>query len=106
MMAAKSSRPQAVFAAAVLAVGLVAAGCKTDATMAARYAPPPPPKDFSLRPSGPSHYLDQSSRWIERGAGGVDRAILNGRRVEIKGSKILSSAGGDPDVDSAAAMPA
>jgi hypothetical protein len=98
----------ALVAGVGLAAGLLAlaaVGCKTDASLAAKHAVAPPPKEFGLRPFGPARYVEQSSRWVERAEGSVDRVILNGRRAEIQGTKILRNAPAEPEVDGAVVMP-
>ncbi|MFO0593641.1 MAG: hypothetical protein U0441_39230, partial [Polyangiaceae bacterium] len=44
-------------AALLIAGGLVAAGCKTDGIAAAKYAPPPAPREVGLHAYGPARYV-------------------------------------------------
>lgn len=78
--------------AGLAAPGLVAVGCKTDGAVAPSVAPPPPRREVGLRPFGPAKYLQQPSGWVERTGAGIDLAVVNGRRVEIQGFKIVRKA--------------
>ncbi len=105
-MPALRFRHHAYLAALLLVGGLVAAGCKTDGLTAAKFAPPAPPKELGLHAYGPSRYLEEGSRWVERTPSGSDYAILESRRVEIKAAKILKTAPGEIELDGGEPMPA
>jgi len=100
-----NGRVSTAIIALALGFALASASCHTDGPIAVKYGAPPPPKEAGIRPFGPSRYVEQSSRWIERAASGLDHVILNGRRTELKGTKVVRSAVGEPDVDSGAVMP-
>lgn len=97
--------PLAGLAAALLAAGLAAPGCKTEGAVAPVAAPPPPSREVGLRPFGPAQYLQRSNRWIERTAAGTDLVLANGRRVEVEGVKIRKSAPAEVDLEGGAAVP-
>lgn len=104
-MKARSSRSLARRLAVVFAAGAALGGCRTDGALVAKVAPPPPPKEAGIRPFGPARYLEEGARWIERAPDGTDRAILNTKRVEVKGAKVLRTAPGDVEVEGGAPLP-
>ena len=104
-MSPRSLRSLARRSAVVFAAGAALAGCRTDGALLAKVAPPPPPKETTIRPFGPARYMEEGGRWIERAEGDVDRAILNTKRVEVKGPKVLRTAPGDVEVEGGAPLP-
>lgn len=101
-----SVRPlRAGLAAALAALGVAAAACKTDGPVAPTVAPPPPRREVGLRPFGPAQYLHASQRWLERTAAGTDLLVTNGRRLEVKGARIVRSAESDVELEGGSPVP-
>lgn len=105
-MASDDLRSHVRLVAAMLAAGTIAAGCLTDVVVAPKTAPPAPAAPSGLAAFGPARYLESSSRWIERTAAGTDLAILDQRRVELSGAKVVKSQAGDAAVEGGKVLPA
>lgn len=93
-----------VSAAPPLAIGIVAAGCKTDGAAAPAVAPPPR-RETGLRPFGPAQYLYRSGGWLERTPAGTDHVLSSGRRLEIKGPKVVRGAKDEVELSGGALVP-
>lgn len=92
-------------AAALAALGLVAAGCKTDGAVSPAPAPPPR-RDAGLRAYGPARYHHLWYAWVERTAAGTDLVVTNGRRLEVSATSIVRAGAAEPTVEGGAVIPA
>jgi hypothetical protein len=54
----------------------------------------------------PSRYLASDATWIERAEGGIDRVVVNGRRMEVRGAEIVRLGPLGPELRGGAAAPA
>lgn len=53
----------------------------------------------------PSRYLVPEAIWVERGEGGLDRVVVNGRRMEVRGAEIVRLGPLGPELRGGAAAP-
>src|SRR4051812_37066386 len=89
---------------AVLALAACSAGAPAPVT-----APPPasraaPPAPVTALVTAPPRYLVFARWWIER-AGDVDRVIVNGGRMEVRGMEITRLGPAEPELDGGARTP-
>lgn len=93
--------------------GLARIGAALAASACACVQAAPPPVEPAAAPRAaeavpvitPARYLVADSTWIERADGGLDRAIANGRRVEVRGQEIAWIGPAEPEIEGGAAAP-
>src|SRR4051812_14629995 len=90
-------------AALVLALGPLACGAPVPPP-----APPgrmPPPRAEAVPLISPARYLVPDAAWIERASDGLDRVVVNGRRMEVRGAETVRLGPADPEVLGGAVAP-
>jgi hypothetical protein len=83
---------------AVLALAACSAGASVQAPPSAAVSPPAPAAAAAPR------YVVFDAAWIER-AGDVDRVVVNGRRLELRGMEIARLGPAEPEIEGGARVP-
>src|SRR5689334_9657019 len=69
-------------------------------------APPPPrPRAEAVPLLRPARYLVPDAAWIERTPEGIDRVVINGRRMEVRGVETTRLGPAEPEVSGGAMAP-
>src|SRR5262245_59569422 len=68
--------------------------------------PPPQPRAEAVPLVHPARYLVPDAAWVERTADGVDRVVINGRRLEVRGVETTRLGPPEPEISGGALAPA
>src|SRR5262249_44507017 len=89
---------------AALLLAVTALSCGADAPLS--IAPSPPRQKAEAVPRlRPARYLAPDAAWIERTREGVDRVVMNGRRMEVRGVETTRLGPAEPEVTGGAMAP-
>src|SRR5690348_10715477 len=87
-------------------IALTLASCGTAAPTAPPAPAPARPRAEAVPLVHPARYLVPDASWIERTPEGLDRVVMNGRRMELRGVETVQLAPADPEVSGGAVAPA